>query len=211
MKIVRIGMGPFDVNCYVVIDPDAKEAMVIDPGVNSLEIMSVIRGMRLKYIVNTHGHFDHLGGNTFLKNGTGAELVIHEKDSHMLTDPAANMSTLFVDPVISVPADIVIHEENTVLEIGTYAFRVMHVPGHTEGSIALYNEAKKVLFSGDLIFNGSVGRTDFPGGSAKKLENSLKKVLKLPHDITIYPGHEEPFKLSDVEAYTTHIFESLDV
>ena len=103
MKIIRIGMGAFDVNCYVVIDQNKKEAMVIDPGMNSLEILSIIRGIRLKYIVNTHGHFDHLGGNTFLKNGTSAELVIHEKDSHMLTDPAANLSTLFMDPIRSGP------------------------------------------------------------------------------------------------------------
>lgn len=207
MKIIKIEVGPFNENCYVLVSKKNNEAIVIDPGVNSLEIIQVVQDYKVKYILNTHGHFDHIGGNTFVKSRDNAKLVIHKADAAMLSDPMKNLSQYFgVEPTISVPADIIIEDETIEFQLGDNTFSVLHVPGHSEGSVAYYCEKEKSLFSGDLIFPATIGRVDLPGGSLKKIKESVEKVMKLPGDTLVYPGHEEPFLLSEFRDIAKLIF-----
>jgi glyoxylase-like metal-dependent hydrolase (beta-lactamase superfamily II) len=187
-----------------------KEAIVIDPGMNSIEITQVVEDYKVKYILNTHGHFDHIGGNTFVKSRDNAQLVIHKADAEMLIDPNKNLSQYFgMEPIISIPANILLEDESMEFCIGDSKLSVLYVPGHSEGSVAYYCEKEKSLFAGDLIFSATIGRIDLPGGNLKKIKESVKKVLKLPDDTLVYPGHEEPFLLSDFKEIAKHIFDGV--
>ena len=165
--------------------------LVIDPGGDGDRILKRLEelGLNLELIVNTHGHFDHIGGNEYLKQKTGAKLYIHADDAEMLTEPEKNLSSLF-DPgslIISPPADIILHDGDR-MEIGAHVFYVIHTPGHTKGSICLKME--DCLFAGDTLFADSIGRTDLPGGSYSEIMNSIKtKLCPLEDTLIIYPGH----------------------
>ena len=175
VKMYTVGM--LGTNCYVVGDKDSGEAVVIDPGFDSRSeaqhILDQIEHneLQIKYIINTHGHPDHNGGNNILKNHGHAPILIHEADASMLSDP---------------PADRRLHEGD-VIEVGNVKLKVIHTPGHSLGSIALL--AENYVFSGDTLFAGSIGRYDLPGASLKDLVNSLKKLLALPDDVKVCPGH----------------------
>lgn len=189
MKIVSLTVGPIMGNCFLVYDEEAKEAMVIDPGAEGPRIVREIekRGLKVKYIVNTHGHSDHIGGNSSVKDATGAKLLIHEEDAPMLTDSRRNLS-VFMGENLKLPAADEYLKEGDQLEIGNLKFTVIHTPGHTRGGVCLFGEG--VLFSGDTLFEGSIGRTDFPGGSYKAIIQSIKeKLLVLDDEVIVYPGH----------------------
>lgn len=189
MKIIIMPVGPIEANCYIVFDEKTKECMVIDPGDEGNRIFEEIekQSLTVKYIVNTHGHGDHIGANRYLKEKTGAELLIHEEDAPMLTDPAKNMS-LYMGANINKPAaDRHLHEGD-ILEIGSAKFTVLHTPGHTKGGICLLG--KEVCFTGDTLFQFSIGRTDLPGGSYNEIITSIEtKLLTLDEKITVFPGH----------------------
>ena len=210
LKIIRVELGPFDVNCYVLLC--GNESIVIDPSISSLEIVQLMKDHNLRYIVNTHGHFDHIGGNTFLKNGTpSAKIVVHKKDAPMLTNPSLNLSLLFDNSVVSMPPDLIVDDdEDVTIHLCDESFKILFFPGHSDGGIALYNKAKNMLFSGDLIFSNSFGRTDLPGGSIKKMKKSLKKIMKFPDETAVYPGHEEPFRLADFKKNIAVLIEELE-
>jgi len=176
VKMFTVGM--LAANCFLVADPETNEAAVIDPGFDreseAKTIISEIErhGFKVKHIINTHGHPDHNGGNRRLKDYTKAPILIHEHDAHMLSNP---------------PADRKLRDGDFV-EIGTVKLRVVHSPGHSKGSIILLSS--EVVFSGDTLFSGSIGRYDLPGGSLTELVNSLRnKILTLPDYIKVYPGH----------------------
>ncbi len=207
MKVIRIELGPFNVNCYVLLSADTNEAVVIDPSVASLEVKRLIGNVELKYVLNTHGHFDHIGGNNFIQQGTDAKIVIHEKDAALLADPRANLSTFFTDPVYSHPADIVIGKEGFNFSVGGYRFETISIPGHSECSVAYYCKSKGIVFSGDLIFPQSIGRTDLPGGNFEKLQKSIDVLLSLPDKTMVYPGHEDNFTLKEFKKGYKHILE----
>ncbi len=189
MILERLVVGPFEVNCYIFGDKRTKEVLVIDPGEDFPLIWETISQAeyQVKGIVLTHGHADHIGAVTELKNRTSAPIYIHPEDKEMLTDPKLNRSLYFGFSVTSPAADKFL-KEGDLLQIGALTLKVTHTPGHTPGGICL--EYDKILFTGDTLFAGSIGRTDFPGSSFQTLINSIKKkILILSDEITIYPGH----------------------
>lgn len=195
MKIEAFIVGDLGVNCYVVNDEDTKEALVIDPGANADEIITYIKkeGLQVKYVVNTHGHADHIGANQEVLAATGATLGIHEKDLPMLTDAKKKLSLFCGTPVISPKAGLLL-KDGDKLKIGQVSLDIIYTPGHSPGGICLYTG--QVLFSGDSLFAESIGRCDFPGGDMQQLvENIKKKLLCLPDETIVYPGHGPSSKI----------------
>jgi hydroxyacylglutathione hydrolase len=191
MIVERIEVGELGVNCYIVACESTRQAMVIDPGAEAERIAQLIetRGYSLRLIVNTHGHFDHIGGNAHLKARFSPTLTIHRLDACMLADPEANLSWFLPErlSVVSPMADRMLSDGDRVAA-GTASLEVMHTPGHTSGSICLLGEG--VLFSGDTLFKDGVGRTDLPGGDGSQLSDSLAaKVFVLPGSTRVCPGH----------------------
>ncbi|HWQ61221.1 MAG TPA: MBL fold metallo-hydrolase, partial [Negativicutes bacterium] len=165
MKIVNLEVGSLGTNCYIVFDETTREAAVIDPGGSVAEIAAVIRDEKLavKYIINTHGHADHVLGNMRVKEATGAPILIHEADASMLTSGQRNLSAYIGGSVSCGPADTLLKEGDVIKIAAGLELSVIHTPGHTPGGICLLTD--NVLFSGDTLFAESIGRTDFPGGS----------------------------------------------
>jgi hydroxyacylglutathione hydrolase len=191
LKMFTFGM--YLTNCYVVGCEETKEAIVIDPGFDrereAKEVLNFIEqnSLHAKYIVNTHGHADHTAGNGITKKATGALILIHEDDAIMLTSVAKTLSRVFGLRVTSPPADRTLHDGN-VIQVGHIKLVVLHTPGHSRGGISLLGE--NFVFSGDTLFAGSIGRTDFPGASFEEIMQSIKtKLITLPDHFKVYPGH----------------------
>ncbi len=185
-------VGAFGTNLFIVYDEDSKDAILIDPGIGSEFVLNHIRekGLSLKYIVNTHGHFDHIYNNSLFKESTNACLCCHRKDEELLK-VSASQGLKYGIEVPSSPLPDKFLEDNDILELNEKInFRIIHAPGHSQGSICLYS--KGFLFCGDVLFEGSIGRTDLPGGNHTQLICSIKnKLLVLPEDTIVLSGHGE--------------------
>jgi glyoxylase-like metal-dependent hydrolase (beta-lactamase superfamily II) len=188
-------VGEIQANCYLVGDGESNDIAVIDPGGDGPDIIARIekKGYHPVYIINTHGHIDHMWANADLKAAyPEAELLIHEADAGMLTNPSANLSTFMGRSITSPAADRTLAEGDHV-SVGALDFEVRHIPGHSPGGMALVTkdtDGKTVVFSGDALFAYSIGRTDFPGGSYEMLISGIKdKLLSLPDDTVVYSGH----------------------
>ena len=184
-------VGLLEVNCYILGDEETKEAVVIDPGGDEEEILEALKyhGLTLKLIIDTHGHFDHVDANQPLKDATGAQIAIHKLDAHMLSKPSAEAMFFTGNRLRLSEADILLKEDD-VLTFGNFRLKVLHTPGHTPGHISLLMENQPLIYVGDLLFQGSIGRTDFPGGSFDALINSVKtKIFPLGDHYTVFPGH----------------------
>ena len=189
MQLSRLVVGPLQVNCYIVHDEKTKEAIVIDPGDDGREILDLIRekGLKVRYIVNTHAHFDHVGANKLLKDATGAELLIHEADSGLLST-TANHARMFGMTAPSSPKADRYVKHGDVLTVGALTLTVLHTPGHSAGGISLAGDG--VVFTGDALFAGSIGRTDLPGGDLMTLITSIKtNLMTLPDETVVLSGH----------------------
>ena len=189
IKVIMMTVGPIQGNCYLVFDEETRECMVIDPGAEGARIVREIKknDLKVKYIVNTHGHSDHMSANQEVKEATGAELLVHREDAPMLTDGNKNFS-VFMGKSIDKPAPDRHLEEGDELMVGTAKFKVLHTPGHTRGGICLVGD--NMCFSGDTLFEFSIGRTDLPGGSYPQLIKSIKtKLLTLDDGVVVFPGH----------------------
>ncbi|MFQ5990358.1 MAG: MBL fold metallo-hydrolase, partial [Candidatus Methylomirabilales bacterium] len=172
-----------------VVDERSREALLIDPGLESEGIYDVIQEERLQLsaIVNTHGHFDHVCGNAFFKVKTGAPVLLHPEDVPLMRQAVEQALAFGFQVPAPHPPDRLLNEGDEVT-VGESRLRVFHTPGHTPGGICLYGEG--VVFVGDTLFNGSVGRTDMPGGSYEVLISSIRsKLLALPDETAVYPGH----------------------
>lgn len=186
-------------NCYIIFDEISKETMVIDPAgeVPKIEELIKILGGNLKYIYLTHCHGDHIVGVSKLQQQCGGKILIHRFDSDGLNDPNINLSRIIDIPEITLEADSRIDDED-LLHLGNLQFKVIHTPGHTRGSTSLYCEEEGCLFSGDTIFKGTWGRTDLPTSSIEEIMDSImKKLLNLPEETIVYPGHGRTTKIKD--------------
>ena len=185
MILKTITVGPNETNCYILGCSRTKEAALIDPGAEADLIKKAARdaGVKLKYIINTHGHADHIAANKDFK----LPVFIHKLDSEFLTDPYKNMSVFFGFSITSPSAERFL-EDGEVMKVGDIVMDIMHTPGHTPGGISI--KAEGVVFTGDTLFADGVGRTDLPGSSDKDLFKSIKnKLMTLPDDTVVYPGH----------------------
>lgn len=186
-------VGPLQCNCSVIGDEASREAMVIDPGDDIADVLALVgkHHLQVKQIVITHAHIDHVGGAMKLRAATGAPILLNQNDYALLKMLDVQASWIGVAPPGKVEIDQSIGHLDEV-RAGALSASVLHTPGHTEGSVCLYFEAQKLLIAGDTLFAGSIGRTDLPGGSFEKIMASLQgKVLALPDDTLVVPGHGE--------------------
>ena len=185
MRILEWRVPPYDNGTYIVYD-ERRDALVIDPAMGDREVIAAAKehDLRVVEILNTHGHPDHIYGNAAVKEATRARLAIHRADAYRL-GPKRPPTQLQIPPC---DADD-LFDEGPLRYVADLELSALHTPGHTEGSTCFYLEREGVLFSGDVIFKGSTGRWDLPGGDRDQMERSLERVIKLPAATKIYPGH----------------------
>ncbi len=189
MKITveKLVLGDLATNTYIVTDTESGECAVVDPAVESASLLTNLENKNVKYILLTHGHFDHIGGANAVKSKTGAQVVIHKKEEPFLSQSSLN---LFVDNEIKAISADILTNDGTEIPFGDGAIRVLHTPGHTIGGVCYIFENDRVIFSGDTLFNLTAGRTDLPTGNPREELMSLAKIAALEGDYAVYPGHE---------------------
>ena len=244
MKIQRFTVGSISTNCYLVSCEDTLESVIIDSDYRELlELEAILHavdreGLNVKYLVNTHGHSDHVGGNRLLMDATGARLLMHESCAELTTKPVSVVKELAASGVLGVcpicggtkfnvdhsldesegvitcgkcnspllpfraspPPDILLQDGDEIT-FGGVVLNVIHTPGHSPGGICLYSQRDGVLFSGDTIFKGSIGRTDLPRADHGDILRSVERLTAIPDDTRIYPGHGEATNMDDERAY----------
>jgi glyoxylase-like metal-dependent hydrolase (beta-lactamase superfamily II) len=192
-------VGPLQCNCSIIGDETTHEAMVIDPGDEIDHILAIIKkhDLQVKQIVITHAHIDHVGGAMKLRAAAGAPILLNQNDYDLLKIMDVQAAWIGVETPDKIEIDRSVTSGETV-SAGKHTAQILHTPGHTEGSICLYFEPEKRLIAGDTLFAGSIGRTDLPGGSMKKILQSLHEtVLALPDDTVVIPGHGELTTIGD--------------
>ena len=193
MIIEHFVVGMLQTNCYLLGDPESRQAVVIDPGGDSIKIAKRIReqDLNLAAILNTHGHFDHILDAWSLKKQCGGEIYLHPKDEPLLDSPMAGLAKMFKAASGSLEKRIDRSlEGDEALSFGSIRLQVLSTPGHTPGHVSFYCREAGVIFVGDTLFAGSIGRTDFPGGSYDELIRSVReKIFPLDGATIVYPGH----------------------
>jgi hydroxyacylglutathione hydrolase len=201
MIIRPLPVGPLQANCYIVGCEETRQAAVIDPGGDSDQILMALAKESLKVaaIVDTHGHFDHVGANKALKSATGAPLMIHRQDAPMLVHLSASAASWGLRAENSPEPDRLLEDGDTIT-FGQITFTVLHTPGHTPGGISLFTPG--AVFVGDTLFAGSIGRTDFPGGDFDTLISAIRtKLFTLPDETVVYAGHMQKTTIGQEKKY----------
>lgn len=193
MQIECLVVGAFATNCYVLrSDEDSSTCVLIDVGMDATEVMALLSEKKWVPValVLTHGHADHIGGLSALREMySGLKVYVHALDATMLADPEANLSFMTGQQYVAAPADVLLEDGEWVCE-ADITLQVIHTPGHTPGGICLYAPDEKALFSDDVLFAESVGRTDFPKGDMKQLQETIRsRLLTLPEETRVLPGH----------------------
>ena len=197
MIIKRLIVGPIQTNCYIIGDERSGLGAIIDPGGDAADILNAVRelGLDIVYVIDTHAHFDHSLANADVLAKTDAKLIIHRDEAQLLAQGGG--ATMFgMSPGSSPPADLYLDEGDTIT-VGDIQLQVLHTPGHTPGSISLYNAEEGVLFDGDLLFCQGIGRTDLPGGDYHTIMRSLDRIFDLPEETVVYPGHGPETTIGD--------------
>lgn len=192
MKIKMFIVGRLLTNCYIASCTRTGEAIIVDPGTETSseaqQIIQYVKQNSLKpiFIINTHGHPDHINGNQAIKEAFSIPILIHEGDAQLLEEPGRRFARAYGFTINTPPADRLLHDDEEI-EFGIQALKVLHTPGHTLGSICLVGE--KEIFTGDTLFAGSIGRVDLPESSEEEMRKSLEKIKALPDHLEAYPGH----------------------
>lgn len=212
MKVAKFGFSLFGINTYVVVDPETRDCAIIDPGmVNEEERDAVKRfieknDLHVTHLINTHLHIDHAIGNSFIKKTYAVKTEAHEDDAFLggrLREQARQFG--IPDAVDSADIDTPL-KDGDIIHIGKGELEVIHVPGHSPGGIALYDKKDGFLISGDILFQGSVGRADLPGGDMKALISGIKsKLLPLPDNTAVFPGHGPSTTIGDEKARNPYL------
>lgn len=201
VSLLRIVAGPLDTNSYLVIG--REEAWAIDPGPQSARKLldeAERRGVRISLIIDTHSHWDHTADNARLQRMTGARLAVHRLDRPGIEQPG---STVPLDFELDESSPDVILDDGQGFLLDGSTFTVLHTPGHTPGSICLYNKKENILFSGDTLFPGGYGSTDFPGGDGSQMAESLRTLAALPPETVFHPGHGKSSTIGE-ERWLSH-------
>ncbi len=188
LEIHQLPVGDLESNCYLVIDPETRKCLLVDPGADGPRIAQWVdeKKAEIEFILLTHGHADHIGANEYAKEKWGVPLGIHEKDADCLSDPMINLSAFF-SPFTSPPADFFL-EEGVFDKWSGRDLEILHTPGHSPGSVSFRGAGWVIC--GDVLFEGSIGRTDFPRCDLHQLHRSIRdKLMTLPLDTVVYPGH----------------------
>lgn len=207
MIFETIVVGQLGVNCFILADQETKEGVVVDPGADTERILAILRakGLTVRYVINTHGHFDHMGGNRRLLAETGATLMIHAADEPHLTRASSTATAYGIAAENSPPPGTHLTDGQSI-RFGRHEIRVIHTPGHTPGGCCLYLAAEGILLSGDTLFAESIGRTDFPGGSYDDLAASVReKLFTLPDATKVYPGHGPMTTIAHEKAHNPYL------
>ncbi len=192
MHVEKLPLGPLQTNCYLAVCPLTQQAALIDPGWDDEQPFAAAErlGATITLILNTHAHFDHIGGNAAAVRRTGALLVVPAGDLSLLRIKGG--ADLWGIPLEASPEPDRAVTGGEVLEVGALRFEVLHTPGHTAGHVCYYERAHDVLFDGDVLFSGGIGRADLPGGDFDALMRSIREtILKLPDAVRVFPGHGE--------------------
>jgi hydroxyacylglutathione hydrolase len=208
MKIDCLIIGAYQTNCYILHNEQAGDCVIIDAGLDPRRLISFLQQQKLNpvAVVLTHGHIDHIAAVPTLREQFPAmKVYIHSLDAEMLTEPLANLSVLSGDDFSTEQADCLLNDGDNIEQAG-FKLKVLHTPGHTPGGISLYLQQQKVVFTGDALFEDSVGRTDFPGGNMEQLLNGIKeKLLTLPADTKVYPGHGPATTIAREKAHNQYL------
>ena len=184
-------VGPLGVNCFILGCAKTREGVVVDAGGDAERIITAVEkhGLTIRHVINTHGHFDHIGANRAVLEHFGADLLIHADDASLL-NRAADVAKAYGVRGENSPQPNTFLTDGLEITFGSYLIRVLHTPGHTAGGCCLYIESEKKVITGDTLFADSIGRTDLPGGSHEQLLDSIRsKLFTLPDDVVAYPGH----------------------
>lgn len=190
-QVKQLLLGALRTNCYLMINEESKETLIVDPADGAEVIISKLsrEGLKPTAVLLTHGHVDHIGAAETLRAHYGISIYAEESETELLGNPGANLSNMFGAP-ICLKSDVQL-KDGEKLSLAGFEIQIFHTPGHTPGGCCYYFPAEKVLFSGDTLFCESVGRSDFPGGSQRTLVESVRRLLEvLPEDTRVFPGHE---------------------